>query len=106
MTIKIKALKQDDVTTTIDMVADDTHFWMEGTYLEYVIPSTGAAWPEDEQTISQNEGAYFCIISSTYGKSMENIFDFYGTADMCCCSNSGFYVKMPLFFIKDPDANK
>lgn len=105
MTIKIKALKQDDITTTIDMVADDTNFWRVGTYLEYVFPSTGAAWPEDEQTISQSKGSFGSCVSSTY-KDKSTIIRFAYSWSYCGCDGSGFYVKKPLYFIKDPDANK
>ncbi|WP_071134980.1 hypothetical protein [Millionella massiliensis] len=40
LSIKIKALKKDDRTTTIDDVAQES-FWAEGSYIEFKFPASG-----------------------------------------------------------------
>lgn len=53
MSIKIKALRQDDTHTTLDMVADES-FWQDG-YLEFRLPATGSYPNTSDRDAQQNK---------------------------------------------------
>lgn len=105
MIIKIKALKQDDVTTTIDMVADDTNFWKEGTYIKFVFPLGGRV---EKGALDRNVGCVCYIISSTISTEDREYMNYLGMYPYSIYSRSKMAQNLGqlLFFIKDPDANK
>lgn len=70
LSIKIKALKQDDQTTTIDDVAQES-FWASG-YIEFKLPVSGYV-NADKVTLRGIEARYLTSTFSTEGGDSYNI---------------------------------
>lgn len=69
LSVKIKALKKDDETTSIDDVANED-FWSDGNYIEFKIPAAG--YGKDDSTIYR-QGIFGYLPCSTLHEE-ENIF--------------------------------
>ena len=100
LSIKIKALKSDDQTTTLSDVSNEA-FWKDG-FIEFKFPAVGYfhnSVPSPDQDNSLNRGLFMAVWASTYAdaSSMRSL-DLH--VDQCYVGRNSIKTYFPLRFVR------